>query len=300
MNAVGTHRKNLSVFTFFNYFLLITMSLLCVLPFFNLIALSFSGSYAVASGKVALLPVDFTLSSYQFVVRSGAFMTAFLISIERVVVGVSINMLLTILVAYPLSKEKHQFRSRGIYAWYFILTSLMSVGLIPLYMTVKFTGLMDQFLALILPTAVPVFNVIVLLNFFRNLPKELEESANIDGANEWTILWRIFIPLSKPALATLTLYCIIHHWNSWFDGIILMNNPAKYPLQSYLRTVIINPETYFKMAAKGSDYNKFLAFVNFRTTKAAQIFIAAAPMLCVYPFLQKYFTKGLVLGSVKG
>ena len=300
MNTVAARRRNVSAFEVVNFVFLVALCVLCVLPFVNLLAVSFSGSYAVAAGHVTFLPIDFTLSSYRFVIKSGAFVKAFLISVERVVVGVLVNMLLTILAAYPLSKEKRKFRSRGIYAWYFIITSLLSVGLIPLYMTVKFTGLMDRFLALILPTAVPVFNVIVLLNFFRNLPKELEESAAISGASEWTTLWSIFIPLSKPALATLTLYCIIFHWNSWFDGIIFMNNPVKYPLQSYLRSVIINPETYLKMVSKSPDYNKFLAFVNFRTTKAAQIFIAAVPMLVVYPFLQKYFTKGLVLGSVKG
>ena len=274
----------------------------CVLPFINLISLSLSSSSAVAAGEVKLWPIGFTTKSYQFILKSGAFMRAFLVTCERVFVGTLVNMFLTILVAYPLSREKKDLRSRALYAWFFILTTLFNGGLIPWYMTIRFTGLMDSFLALILPSALPVFNVIVLLNFFRGLPKELEESAFLDGAGRWTTLWQIFVPLSKPALATLTLYCFIYHWNSWFDGLVLMNNPSHYPLQSYLQTVIIKPEVFFKSTTSGmaGDYNTLIAFVSARTAKAAQIFIAALPTLAIYPFLQKYFTKGLVLGSVKG
>ena len=299
MNRKGNPR--VKAFTYFIYIFLTSISILCVLPVVNLISLSFSSTYAVSSGSVFFLPIDFNIHAYEFVLKSGKFLTAFLVSCRRVAVGVAVNMFLTILVAYPLSKEKKDLRSRSVYAWFFILTTLFSAGLIPWYMTIKYAGLLDSFWALILPAAVPVFNVIVLLNFFRGLPKELEESAFLDGAGQWTTLWKIYIPLSKPALATLTLYCTVHHWNSWFDGLILMNDPIRYPLQSYLQTVIINPETFFSSTAgQGGDYNVLINFVSARTAKTAQIFIAALPMLMVYPFLQKYFTKGLVLGSVKG
>jgi len=289
------------IFTFSNYAFFILMAFLCLLPFINLVSLSFSSSSAVTAGEVKLWPIGFNLKSYEFILKSGKFVTAFLVSIKRVVVGTIVNMFLTILVAYPLSREKKDLRTRTLYAWFFILTTLFNAGLIPWYMTIKFTGLLDNFFALIIPSALPVFNVIVLLNFFRGLPKELEESAFLDGASQWTTLWKIFIPLSKPALATLTLFCSVYHWNSWFDGLVLMNNPEHYPLQSYLQSVIINPETFFSSSAgKGGDYQNLIAFVSARTAKSAQIFIAAFPMLLVYPFLQKYFTKGLVLGSVKG
>ena len=140
--------------------------------------------------------------------------------------------------------------------------------------------------------------MIVLLNFFRGLPKELEEAAFIDGGSHYIILFRIFLPLSKPALATIMLFSIVNHWNSWFDGLILANRPENYPLQSYLQTVIMNPDQL--MRSMRGDYNKLLAFVNVRTTRAAQLFLGTIPILLVYPFLQKYFTTGLVLGSVKG
>lgn len=286
------------IFIIFNYIFLSLTALLCLLPFINLLATSLSSSTAVAAGDVKFLPVDFSLKSYEFVMKSKSFTQALFISLERVVLGVGLNMLLTILAAYPLSKEKGTFKYRGIYSWFFIITILFNGGLIPWYIVISRTGLINSIWALILPGALPVFNMIVLLNFFRGLPKELEEAAFIDGASHWMVLWKVFLPVSKPALATVALFCIVNHWNSWFDGLILMNRTEKYPLQSYLQTVIINPEQFLR--STGNNYESLLAFVNVRTTRVAQLFIATLPILLVYPFLQKYFTTGLVLGSVKG
>jgi putative aldouronate transport system permease protein len=205
-------------------------------------------------------------------------------------------MALTILIAYPLSKEKRSFRFRNLYAWFFVITMLFNGGLIPWYMTIKTTGIIDTFWALILPGAVPVFNVILMLNFFKSLPPELDESALMDGASPWQTLWKIALPLSAPAVATLTLFCIVTHWNSWFDGLTLMNNPQNYPLQSYLQTVIINKDITLMTSLDAAT----LSSVSERTAKAAQAFVAALPVLMVYPFLQKYFAEGIMLGSVKG
>lgn len=285
-------------FSIVNYVFLIISAIICLLPFINLLATSFSSSNAVAAGDVKFLPVDFTLKSYEFIMKSKLFLRAMFVSIERVVLGVSVNMLLTILTAYALSKEKKAFKWRGVYSWYFIITILFSGGLIPWYVVISKTGLINSIWALILPGALPVFNMIVLLNFFRGLPKELEEAAFIDGASHWTVLWKVYLPISKPALATVALFAIVNHWNSWFDGLILMNRPENYPLQSYLQTVIINPDQFMKLV--GNDYGSLLSFVNSRTSRAAQLFLGTIPILAVYPFLQKYFTTGLVLGSVKG
>ncbi|HEY0827530.1 MAG TPA: carbohydrate ABC transporter permease, partial [Bacilli bacterium] len=212
-----------NMFVAFNYTLLISLSLLCLLPLIQVFAISLSSSSAATAGLVKLWPVDFTLKSYEFILHKPAFIRSFGVTIERVILGVSLNMLLTLLIAYPLSKKKGKFHFRTFYAWYFVFTILFSGGLIPWYMTIEAVGLMDSIWALILPGAVPVFNVILLLNFFSGLPKELEESAFIDGAGYWTALWRIYAPLSLPALATLTLFSIVGHWNAWFDGLILMN-----------------------------------------------------------------------------
>jgi putative aldouronate transport system permease protein len=170
-------------------------------------------------------------------------------------------------------------------------------GLIPTYIVVQKAGLTNTLWALILPQAIPVFNVILLQNFFKALPKEIEESAFMDGAGHVRTLVSLYLPLSKPVLATLTLFVAVHHWNSWFDGLIFINSPAKYPLQSYLQTVVVNPD--FDMLS-AQELENLWAGVVAKNSKAATIFLAAAPIIMLYPFLQKYFIKGIVLGSVKG
>ncbi|MDG0791003.1 carbohydrate ABC transporter permease [Cohnella ginsengisoli] len=283
-------------FVALNYFLLALVALACLLPIVNVLAISLSSSAAVGSGRVNLWPVGFNLKSYEFVLGKPEFGRAFAVSLLRVAVGVPLNMLLTILVAYPLSKERKDFRFRGPYAWYFVVTILFSGGLIPWYMTIKMTGIVDTFWALILPGAVPVMNVILLLNFFKSLPDEIEEAGLMDGAGRWQSLWRIAVPLSAPAIATLTLFCIVNHWNSWFEGLILMNRPEHYPLQSYLQTVIVNRDMSLLSAADVAKWS----LISDRTSRAAQVIVALLPVLLVYPFLQKYFAEGIVMGSVKG
>ena len=284
------------VFIVFNTAILVFLALICLLPLLNVLAVSFSSKAAAATGMIKLWPVDFTLASYRYVLSKQEFMTSMGGSIERLFLGLLVNMVLTVLVAYPLSKDNKTFKFRSFYTWFFLITILFSGGLIPGYMALKSYGLLDTIWALVLPGAVPVFNVILLMNFFRELPKEIEEAAFLDGAGQWYTLWRIFVPLSKPALATLVLFSAVGHWNSWFDGILYMNNPSHYPLQSYLQTVIINRDLTMVNVNTLSD----LGQISDRTSKAAQVFIGAIPILMVYPFLQNYFTKGLILGSVKG
>ena len=279
-----------------NKVVLLLLTLLCIFPILHILALSLSSATAAASGRVTIWPIDFTFQSYKFVLETPAFGKSFLISVLRVLAGVPINMILTILVAYPLSRSKKEFRGRDFFAWFFLITVLFSGGLIPWYMVIRQTGLIDNFWALIIPGALPVFNVILVANAFRNIPKELEEAAAIDGASHWTILFRILLPLSLPVLATVTLFVAVAHWNAWFDGLILMNSPDKYPLQSYLQTIVVNADP--RMLTERDL--ALLKIINNRTTRAAQIFIAMVPILVIYPFLQRYFTTGIKLGSVKG
>jgi putative aldouronate transport system permease protein len=279
-----------------NLVILGILALICAFPIIHTLALSLSSSVAASSGKVTLWPVDFTIQSYQFVLDNPAFIRSFGISLLRVLVGVPFTMLLTVLVAYPLSRTKKEFRLRDFFAWFFLVTVLFSGGLIPYYMVVNQTGLIDSFWALIIPGALPVFNVILLVNSFRSIPKELEEAAAVDGAGHWTILFKILIPMSAPILATLTLFVAVAHWNAWFDGIIFMNSTAKYPLQSYLQTVIVNPDPRFLSERDLA----LLQLISNKTTRAAQIFIAMIPIMAIYPFLQRYFVTGIKLGSVKG
>jgi putative aldouronate transport system permease protein len=225
-----------------NLVVLAVLAVICLFPILHTLALSLSSAPAAASGRVTIWPVDFTTQAYQFVLQNTAFSRSFLISLLRVVVGTPVNMILTILVAYPLSRSIGEFRTRNFFVWFFLITVLFSGGLIPWYMVIRQTGLIDSFWALIIPGALPVFNVILMANSFSSIPKELEEAAAMDGAGHWTVLFRILLPLSLPVLATLTLFVTVAHWNSWFDGLILMNSPDKYPLQSYLQTVVVNPD----------------------------------------------------------
>jgi putative aldouronate transport system permease protein len=281
-----------------NYTVLLLTSLLCVLPFVNLFAVSFSGSAAVSAGSVVFWPIDFNTKAYEFALEGGEFYRSLWISFQRVVLGTLVNLVLMVLAAYPLSKTKEKVAGRSIYMGFFVITMLFNGGLIPSYLIVVKAGLIDSIWSLILPGALPVFSMIILMNFLRSLPEEIEESATIDGAGPMQILVRILLPLLKPALATVGLFSIVGHWNSWFDGIIYMNDTANYPLQSYLQTMLLDFEQI--MLRSSTDYTQLLAMMNARTGRAAQMFLGAIPILVIYPFLQKYFTSGLVLGSVKG
>lgn len=282
----------------FNYVFLTLLAVLCLFPIVNILAISFSSSAAVNAGSVTFWPVDFTLSSYKYILENNQFIHSFGISLLRVVLGVSVNLLFTILVAYPLSKEASSFRSRTVYAWIFVFTMLFSGGLIPGYLIVKEMGLLDSIWALIIPGAVPIFNVLLMLNFFRGLPKELEEAAWMDGAGHLRTLWSVYLPVSMPSIATITLFALVGHWNAWFDGMIYMRSPEHYPLATYLQSILqqVSVQTdniTFEQAA-------LLNQISDRTTQASQIFLSIIPILAIYPFLQRYFVHGLVVGSVKG
>lgn len=294
------HKKN--KYKAFDIVLVLFLSLVsatCVLPFINLLAISFSGSAAVAAGRVGFIPKEFTWYSYQYVLSGGKFLRAMLISMERVVLGVGINLILMIITAYPLSKTKKKVAGRNIYMAFFVITMLIGGGLIPTYLVVSGLGLKDTIWALILPGALPVYNMVILMNFMRGLPDEMEEAAEMDGAAPIQTLIHVILPILKPALATVGLFCMVGHWNDWFSGVIYMNNPNNYPLQTYLQTLLQDFEQIL-LSDTTHDIQKLLSQMNARTGRAAQLFLGAMPIMLVYPFLQKYFTKGLIVGSVKG
>ncbi|MFD0959903.1 carbohydrate ABC transporter permease [Paenibacillus chungangensis] len=278
-----------------NYVLLTIVTILGVIPFVHLLAVSLSSNTAVTAGEVTLWPKGFTLEAYRFLGQKVEFIRSLVISLERVVLGTIINMTLAILTAYPLSKEVRHFRYRTIYVWFFVFTIFFGGGLIPTYIVVKETGLMNSIWALIIPGALNVWNMIMLLNFFRGIPKDLQEAAVIDGASHWRTLWSIYLPIAKPAIATILLFTIVGHWNAWFDGILYMNSPDKYPLQTYLSTLV----TSINRTKIGVDDLNVLQNLSEQTLRTAQIFLGALPIMMVYPFLQKHFTKGITIGSVK-
>lgn len=288
------------VFLISNTVFLLLVAFVCIAPFINLLAVSFSDKTAVAAGEVTFFPVGFTTISYEFITNNSKFFMSLLVSLKRTAIGVPINLLLIVLTAFPLSKTTTDFRTRHIFSWFFVITILFNAGLIPTYMVVKSTGLMNSIWALVLPGALPVFSMLVVMNYMRSLPKELLEASYIDGASHIQTLIRVVLPVSAPTIATVTLFSFVDHWNSWFDGMIYMNKIENYPLQTYLQTVVVNPEEFIRNNTDLSgNLAKYLSMVSARTTGAAQMFLAMIPILCIYPYLQKYFTTGLVMGSVK-
>jgi putative aldouronate transport system permease protein len=297
--AVAESRSR-KVFAGVNATFLSLLTLLCILPFVHLFAVSLSSNTAAMAGRVSFWPINFSLGAYRFLSTRSKFLQSLLVSLERLTLGVSINMLLVCITAYPLSKDDRTFRGRTAYVWFFVFTMLFGGGLIPTYMVVKLTGLMDTIWALVIPGAVNVWFVVMLLNFFRGVPRSLEEAAVLDGAGHMTVLFRVYLPVSLPALATILLFAMVDHWNAWFDGIIYMNTPAKYPLQTYISTLVTAAQALMMSTrALTVDDLKRLQNLSPKTLRTAQIFLGALPIMAVYPFLQRYFIKGIVLGSVK-
>ena len=276
------------------YLTVIFMTMCCLFPLLNMVATSFSDKAAASANMVGLVPVDFTTSAYKTLLGESQFWVSFWISIKRVFLGTIINMILTILLAYPLSKSKREFKGHDVYMYIVIFAMLFSGGMIPIYLTIKSYGLLNSIWALILPGAVPVFNVILLMNFFKGVPKSLEEAAAIDGASKLTILLKIYLPISMPALATIILFCIVNHWNDFFSGLVYMNKTSMYPLQTYIQQLSVDMSQI-----TDPEQLKRFAQVSNKTLDAAKIVVSTIPLLIIYPFLQKYFVSGIVIGAVK-
>lgn len=261
----------------------------------HILAVSLSGSAPVTAGKVFLLPMEFNLEAYSYVIRQTAFWRALGVTILRCILGMAVNFILTVLTAYPLSKSQREFPIRTFYAWFMFITTMFSGGLVAYYVLMyNVLHINNTIWVLILPTALPVFNVVLMINFFREIPGDLAEAAVMDGAGHVRILVSLFIPLSKPALATVTLYTFVSHWNSWFDGLIYMDFSEKYPLATFLQRVLVaNDSSSMKSVAE-------LTQVSERSSHNAQIFLAILPILVVFPFVQKHFNQGIMVGGVKG
>ena len=219
-------KKSRAVFCVINYMILSLLALLCILPLLTILAMSFSSATAVAAGKVTLWPVEFTTMAYQYVIEKKEFWTSLLKSVERVLIGVPLSMILTILIAYPLSKDKSQLQARGVYVWLFFFTMLFSGGLIPGYLLITNLHLMDTIWALILPTILSVYNIVLMINFFRGIPKELEEAAVIDGYNSFQIFRKIIVPISKPIFASCAIVNLNFVWNEFLFANVFLESKS--------------------------------------------------------------------------
>jgi len=280
------------------YTIVIFLGLICLLPLWNIVAISFSSSEAVAANAVGLTPVNFTTKAYMMIIEDGQFWRSFSISIQRVILSLIINMILIVLMAYPLSKSKRNFRGRNIYMNLIIFAMLFNGGMIPTYLVVKNLDLLNTIWALVLPGAVQIFSIILVMNFFIGVPKSLEEAAIMDGANPWQVLFKVYIPISLPALATVALFSIVGNWNDFFSGLIYMTKVSNYPLMTYIQSLSIDIQDMLKAGANSSQLENIMEVSN-RNLNAAKIVISTIPLLLIYPILQKYFITGIVVGSVK-
>jgi len=281
------------IFAIVNYLLLAIIALITVLPFMHVVAGSFTTSAELAVKRFVLIPTEWSLDAYKFIFSTNTIFKAMGVSVGVTFFGTLFSMLITSLMAYGLSRR--DLDGRKYIMFLVVFTMLFSGGLIPSFLVVKELGLIDKYMALILPATISAFNLIILKNFFQNIPEGLEESAKIDGCSDFGILFRIVLPLSMPAIATLSLFYAVTYWNTYLSAILYLNDSAKWPIQVLLRQIVV--------LASGLEYSPDLdASVPppEQTVKMAVIVVATLPILCVYPFLQKHFAKGAMLGSIKG
>jgi putative aldouronate transport system permease protein len=263
---------------------------LAILPFLNIIAKSFSDETSVLAGDVLFLPKNFNLKAYNIVFNSDEFFDALGVSVFVTVVGTALNMVATTLTAYPLSRS--YFRGRRLFRFLYVFTMLFTGGIIPTYLVVRGVGLIDNLFSLILPNLVGVFQMILVANYFLAIPDDIEDSAKMDGASNATILARIMIPLSMPVIATITLFYAVGHWNEFFGALMYINRRDLRPLQLYLRELI-------QMANNMFMTDQMMDDIPVESVQGATLVAATVPILLVYPFLQRHFVKGIMVGAVK-
>jgi putative aldouronate transport system permease protein len=286
--------------------LLTLMALACLLPFVHLLAKSFSDRQSVSADVVSFWPIGFNTENYAYILSNRQFLGSFGVSTARVLLGVVLTLFITVITAYPLSRDRIHMPGRTAIKVLFLIGMLFSAGLIPYFLAVRNLGLYNNFLVLVIPGALSIFNVIVVMNFFRGIPVELEEAALLDGASHLDILFRVFIPVSLPVLATVTLFTAVGHWNAWFDGIVFLSKSESWPLQSFMYTVVTSRMLEWQTSTIGlGQQNAAQSAQSFLNATpqglvAAMIFIASLPIMLVYPILQRYFVTGLTIGSVKG
>ncbi|HWJ77043.1 MAG TPA: carbohydrate ABC transporter permease [Niallia sp.] len=279
-------------FSIINGLILILIALICFLPFVNVIASSFASTQEVVSRRFILFPRTFSLDAYRYILSTPTIFKSLAVSIGVTGVGTLVSMVLTSLMAYGLSRK--YLHGRGFINFLVVFSMLFSGGMIPTFLVVKALGLIDSYWSLIIPVAINAFNLIIMRNFFQALPDSLEESAKMDGCTDLGVFWKIMLPLALPSIATISLFYAVTYWNTYMNAILYLNDSNKWPIQVLLRQIVIVSSG---MQAEGSSVD---VVPPAQTIKMAVIVIATVPMLLAYPFVQKYFVKGALVGSVKG
>ena len=285
---------------FFNYVFLLLLLAVVLYPIIYIISCSFSSGDALIAGKVRFLPVGFSLDSYDAVFKYPDIWRGYLNSVVYTVVGTAFSLVITLLAAYPLSRD--DFRGGKIISFLFIFTMMFSGGLVPTYLLVKNLGLLDSMWAIVFTGAINAYNIIIARTFFKHsIPQELLEASQIDGCTDFGFFTKVVLPLSKPIIAVLCLWIAVGFWNSYFSSLIYLNTESKYPLQMVLRRILIMSQVDLNVAGSSIDPQKLLEnqYLS-EMLKYATIIISSIPLMVVYPFIQKHFTKGVLIGAVKG
>lgn len=277
------------------YLSLLISAISTLVPFLNVFSKAVSSEWAVVSGKVMLYPIGFQLDTMKLVITSSQFIRSFLVSVGVTVVGTVLSILLTAITAYPLSKR--QLPGVGVIMLLFIFTMLFNGGIIPNYLLMKQLGLINNLWVLVVPVLISVFNLLVIKSYYESLPDSLEESAKMDGARHITVLFRIVLPLSGPVLATIGLFYAVYYWNDFFNPMLYISKTSLKPLQLYLRDIVMDADSVTAGLNRSVDERMN---VSPEGVRAATVIASTLPILFVYPKLQKYFIKGVLIGSVKG
>lgn len=284
------------VFDVINTFLLILLCVIVLLPIYHMFVVSISDAYAVARGEVSFMPIKPNFKAYKALFMNPNIPRSFLNSVVYTVMGTAVNMVMTVLCAYPLSRKR--FYGRSVFTFLIIFTMFFDAGMISRYMVVRTLHLRNTIFAIILPGAIDVMNMVIMRTFFQAIPEDLYESAYLDGANDLQILARIVLPLSTASFATIGLFYAVGHWNSWFNALVYLDDQQKFPMQLWMRSVVMQGST--------DGFNNYMTEAEGKmevigvSVRYAMVFIAMVPILCVYPFIQKYFVKGVMIGSLKG
>ena len=281
------------IFDFCNILFMLCLAFITLYPMYNIFIVSISSAEYIYAGAVSFIPKGINFDAYRMVFKNDSIWRSFGNSILYTTVGTAINVVCSAMCAYPLSRK--DFYGRGFFTLFVAVTMFISGGMIPSYLVVNQLRLINTMWAIVLPGAISTYNMIIMRTFFQNLPVSLQESAYLDGANDITILFKVVLPLSMPIIATMTLFYAVGHWNSYFNAMIYLNSKSKFPLQVLLREIVVAGN----MADESSDLtsNINIIAINF---KYAVIVITVVPILVVYPFLQKHFTKGVMIGASKG
>lgn len=287
------HSTSYKIFRAFNFFFMFLVICFTLYPFLYILATSVSNEAAVEAGKVTFFPIGFHLNAYEAVMAGSGFWISYKNTIIYTVIGTSLSLIMTILLAYPLSKS--HLKGKGFIVFLVVFTMFFTGGLIPNYLLVRGLGMLDTIWAMVIPGMINTFFMIILRTFFMGIPQELEDAAAVDGLNPFGILLQIVLPLAKPALATIGLFYAVAEWNNWFSAFLYLTDKEKMPVTIFLKNVLSQVSYATKSDATGVELSEVESNI-----RSATIIMVVTPIICVYPFIQKYFVKGIMVGSLKG